>query len=114
MKNLLLFLLLILSLNTYAQRYTVTSLQYDTQEPILGLGIIEMQDSTISLVFKRRNTDGVEFDYSFKVVFVTTEGNVQRLELENRGTIEMVTDGSYLTYLRYDAPAFNDSIINLF
>jgi hypothetical protein len=114
MKNLLLAFLLLLSLNTFAQRYTVTALQYDTQEPVLGLGIIEIQDSTISLVFKRRNSEGVEFDYSFKVVFVTTEGNVQRLELENRGSIEIETDGLFFTYLRYDAPAFNDSIINLF
>jgi hypothetical protein len=114
MKNLLLAFLLLLSLNTFAQRYTVTALQYDTQEPVLGLGIIEMQDTTISIVFKCRNSETLEFAYCFKILYVVQEGNVQRLELENRGSIEMVTDGLFLTYLRYDAPAFNDSTLTLF
>jgi hypothetical protein len=114
MKNLLLAFFLLLSLNTFAQRYTVTALQYDTQTPALGLGMIEMQDSTISIVFKCRNSETLEFAYCFKILYVVQEGNVQRLELENRGSIEIETDGLFLTYLRYDAPAFNDSIINLF
>lgn len=114
MKNLFIILFVLLSLNTYAQRYTVTALQYDNQTPIAGLGIIEIQDSTITIVFKRRNSQFIEFEYCFKVAFTTKEGNVQRLELENRGSIEIETDGLFLNYLRYDAPAFNDSIINLF
>ena len=114
MKTLLIIFSLLLSFNAFAQRYTVTALQYDTQAPVHGLGIIEIQDSTISLVFKCRNSKTLEFSYCFKILYVVQEGNVQRLELENFGSIEIETDGLFLTYLRYDAPAFNDSIINLF